>query len=304
MNFFANLFRFILIVAVIGGIGYGAYALFFKPVSTTNVFAEYDTMLNSQSNKTIQANISLDTDNDLNKYSNGVESIYDEVVLLYSYEWEILSTMLPEACFGKSNSKMTEISRLIGDYQKSIDTTVQFINAFNNDKNTFGNTPTQTQVDILNGEFKNIANCLLDQTKILVDINARLVPFVESQVFGGDNVAKFNPKYLYIEALNMQGVTLLNVLTSEQGVVGEKFFGNCQTLFKSYNVSKSSNFSVDSSVFSDKFFVDYSNINKQAFFYALDKTKYYNELENAEEKARVETVMIYFGFVINTAGGE
>lgn len=304
MNFFANLFRFILIIAVIGGIGYGVYALFFKPVSTTNVMLEYDAMLNSQSNKTIQSNINWDNDNELIKYSETLDSIYDEVLLLYSYEWEIISELLPEASFGNANGKMTDISRLLVNYQDSIDVTADALMTFNADKQSFGATPTAAQINILDNEFKYITNCLLDQTKILTNINAKLVSYVKSEVYGGDNVAKFNTKYLYMEALNMQGITLLNVLTSEQGVVGEKLFGNSKTLFNNYKVSRSTNFSVNNSVITDKFFVDYNNIDKQAFFYAMDKNKYYNDLTDTELKSRVETVMIYFGFIINTLGGE
>ena len=55
---------------------------------------------------------------------------------------------------------------------------------------------------------------------------------------------------------------------------------------------------------SNKFVKAYDKIDKTAFFYALDKSKYYNEIVDVEQKVLIETVMTYFGFVINTVGGE
>ena len=102
----------------------------------------------------------------------------------------------------------------------------------------------------------------------------------------------------------MQGRTLLNVLNSEQGVVGATFFGECQKLYSTYYASKLDNFYRTNTVLTDKFVKAYDKIDKTAFFYALDKSKYYNEIVDVEQKVLIETVMTYFGFVINTVGGE
>ena len=304
MNFFANLLKIILIIALIGGVGYACYALFFKPVPTTNVLSEYEKVMDSHQNKVILDNLSLHEQNHLNQYSQTLDSTYDEALLLYYYEMDILALTLPEATFGKQSGVMTKVSQYLGEYQAAIVETANAINIFNTDKATFGNAPTPAQVSTLNGEFKYIAECVFDQAKILSNINTNLLPYVKSEIFGGDNVAKFNTKYLNIEALYKQGVTLLQVLQSEQGVVGNRFFADCQQLYATFCVRKVSNFNRVDAVLTDKFVADYAKIDKTAFFYALDKAKYYNELEDATKKQAVQTVITYFGFDINTAGGE
>lgn len=304
MNFFANLLKLILIVAIIGGIGYGCYALFFKPVSTQNVLSEYESVINSQQNQVIQTSLSLDAENQLNQYSKTLDSTFDEVLLLYNYEIDVLSLLLPEATFGGQSAVMTDVSRWLKEYQEAANKTSDAINTFKSDKDNFGDSPTTSQIKTLNGEFKYIADCLFDQTKILTDINNRLLPYVKGHIYGGDNVAKYNIKFLNIEAVSKQGNTLISVLQSEQGVVGEVFFADCQKLYATFTANKNANFNRIDCVLTDQFVADYSLIDKNAFFYALDKNKYYNEIKDATQKQYVQSVMNYFGFDTTIVGGE
>ncbi|MBR7090822.1 MAG: hypothetical protein IKC79_00030 [Clostridia bacterium] len=304
MNFFANLLKLILIIALIGGIGYGCYALFFKPASTQSVLSEYDSVITSDNNKIIQKNVGLDSANAYNEFSKSVDSIYDEVVLLYLAEYELMDTMLPEVCFGKQSGVMTKVINLLSKYNDAVNSTAGAMGIFNSDKQTFGANPSSSQITTLKNEFKTIANCLLVQVDVLVDINAELLPYAKANIYGGDNVAKYNIKYLMLESLNMQGNTLINVLQSEQGVVGEKLFDNTKQLYQVFCDSKNNNFVRTNATITDEFVVDYDKIDKKAFFNALDKNKYYNDMLAVLEKDAVQTVMIYFGFIMTNPGGE
>jgi len=298
MNFAIVLVRILVVIALIAGICFGCYFLFFKTTETTSALQRYDDILNSTDYEIFLDDVNSSSSNNLLQYGTTVTSNYEESLALYQAEWQVTCTFVPEIYFSNAQESITAINNLFSNYADSIKQTNNAVAVFFGDKTLFGNSPNTTQQQTLLNEFKYVATRLTQQANILISINDLLVPVVRDEIYGGTSIVQYNLKYLVTEALYKQANTLQAILNDSEKTVSAKLLQNTNEILAKFELYQSVNFSrANNPSFNDDFLLSYNNINKEQFFNAIDKYAYYSTLDGADEtKSDVLVVLTYFGF--------
>ena len=298
MNFAIVLVRILVVIALIVGICFGCYFLFFKTTETTSALQRFDDIQNSADYETFLDKVNEESSNGLLQYGTTVTSNYEEALALYQAEWQVACTFVPEIYFSTADDAISTMNNLFADYAESIKLTNNAVAVFFEDKTAFGNSPTTIQQQTLLNEFKFVATRLTQQANILISINDLLVPVVRDEIYGGASDVQYNIKYLVTEALYKQANTLQAVLNNSEETVGAKLLQNTNQILAKFKIYQSVNFSrANNPSLNDDFLLSYSNINKEQFFNAIDKYAYYTAIDGADEtKPDVLVVLTYFGF--------
>jgi len=298
MNFAIVLVRILVVIALIVGICFGCYFLFFKATETTSALQKFDDIQNSADYSTFSSQVNGESSNGLLQYGTTVTSNYEEALALYQAEWQVTCTFVPEIYFSTAEDSIATMNNLLSNYAESIKLTNNAVTVFFGDKTSFGNSPTTTQQQTLLNEFKFVTTRLTQQANILISINDLLVPVVRNEIYGGASVVQYNIKYLVTEALYKQANTLQAVLFNSEETVSAKLLQNTNEILAKFKVYQSVNFSrANNPSLNDDFLTSYNNINKEQFFNSVDKYAYYTALEGTDEtKPDVLVVLTYFGF--------
>jgi len=275
-------FRILLVLVILGGIGYGIFYLVTLGNDRLSTFNIYNEMTNSDANQSL--NESMSSDDTFVIFANSNDSEFADIYSYYNAQKLVLGEMAYNLYFAGNNSEeKVDVESALREYETAMKETNSKVELFLDRKAYFesassieGITLSASEIDQLK-EIEILARGkLLLQTEELDELNGLLYPFIVENCLGGNISGSL--KYSMIDAIYYQSNLLGNCLESDTVVTSElnDAVADNDRAVALYKLEKSDNFIQQGVVDSVEanFVLGYNSMTsnvKVNFFNAYDK---------------------------------